>query len=217
VVKASGQSLLLALGTGEGPLILGQTAWARIAARMPLAPGAGTAGELYSSFSATATPALFFTLPSLTLLQGSTDSAWLGACAELARARRIEWVLANQDQGACFQPCDVSDGHAITTRPYADLGGPLVVAVVDESSAIMQSLSVDLGGKPQIDGIVGAATLAGTRLRVDYPSSRVVVSCIDANSRQGCFAAPPCPGLSSQGQTHVCFGDQPRGYAPVCK
>jgi hypothetical protein len=99
-VKSSGENLLLALGTGEGPLVLSQSAWVRIANQMGLSPDAGTAGDLYTPFSTTPTPAQFVFLPRLALLQGTTDTAWTGACAELASARRIEWVLANQSNQA---------------------------------------------------------------------------------------------------------------------
>jgi len=218
-LKASGGDLQLALGTGEGPLILSAAAWARLAARLGMPVDAGATGELFTPFSSTATPARFLTLARLALFQGAADAAWSGACAELARARRIEWVLANQDQGACFQPCDASGGQALTTRSYLEIGGPLALAVVSETSAVIQALNVDMGARPQVDGIIGAAALAGTRLRLDYPSQpsgRVIASCLDSTTRDACLAVPGCPGLSAQGQTHVCFGQPPRGWAPVC-
>jgi hypothetical protein len=117
--RASGADLMLAVGTGEGPTILTQSAWARVAGALGVAADAGTPGSLYTPFNVAPEPnALFVSVPRLALLQGVTDSSWLGPCAELARARRIEWTLANQANGSCFQPCDVSDDHAITTRGY---------------------------------------------------------------------------------------------------
>jgi hypothetical protein len=213
-LKASGEDLLLAVGTGEGPLILSQPAWARLAAQLGMAADAGAAGQLYTPFSTTPTSARFLTLPSLAIFQGTTDTNWIGACAELARARRIEWVLASPEPGACFQPCDASNGQAVATYPYLELGGPLDVAVIDETSSVMQALNVDVDTSPQVDGIVGAATLAGTHLRLDYPNTRVVASCIDPGNRDACFAAPGCPGASAQNL--LCFGQPTRPSAPVC-
>jgi hypothetical protein len=218
-VKTSGQSLFLAVGTGEGPLILSQPAWDRIAAEAGMTSDAGTAGDLYTPFSNTPIPAHFLTLPRLALFQGTTDSTWIGACAELARARRIEWALANQASGACFQPCDADGGQAITTHAYLELGGSLDLAVISETSDLMRSLNVDLGSNPHIDGIVGAGTLAGTRLRLDYPSSsqgRVIATCEEGSTRESCWPAPSCPGWSANSDKHVCFGQEAHVWAPVC-
>ena len=217
-LKASGQNLLLAVGTGEGPLILSQSAWERIAAQTGMASDAGTPGDLYTPFSTTPTPARFLTLPRLAVLQGTIDNSWTGACAELARARRIEWVLANQDSGACFQPCDVSNGKAITTRPYLELGDSLSLAVVSVTSDLIQSLNVDTGTNPQVDGIIGAGVLAGTRLEIDYPSqneSRFIAACENDSTRDTCWAAPSCPGLSADGKK-ICFGQPVPKWAAVC-
>jgi len=218
-LRASGEDVMLAIGTGEGPLILSQTAWSRLAGKLGIDANAGTQGPLHTPFEAVPVPALFATIPRLAIFQGTTDNSWLGPCTELARARRIEAVLANQDAGACFQPCDANEGQAASTRPYIDLGGALAVAVVSETSDLILSLNADVATKPRVDGIIGAATLAGVRLRIDYtaqPQARAIASCLQPGLRDTCFAAPSCPGLSEQGEQHTCFGQQPRGYAPVC-
>jgi hypothetical protein len=213
-LKASGQDLMLAIGTGEGPLILSQSAWQRIAAQLGLASDAGTAGDLYTPFSLAPTPARFLTLPRLAIFQGISDSGWGGPCTELARARRIEWVLANQSAGACFQPCDASGGQAIATHPYLELGGSLDVAVISETSDVIRSLNVDTPPNPQVDGIIGAGTLAGTRFRLDYPSTpqgRAIAACEDGSTRDQCWPAPSCWATA-----HSCFGQVPLVWAPVC-
>jgi hypothetical protein len=222
-LRASGADTMLAIGTGEGPLILSRSAWLRLAPARGLEPDGGSEGQLYSPFTAVSAdrpvPARFVTIPRLAIFQGIPDTSWLGPCTELARARRIEWALANQDTGACFQRCDSSAGKVVSTHPYLELGGQLVVAVVSETSDIILSLNADVAAKPAVDGIIGAATLAGAHLRIDYPADpqgRVIASCLPGATRDTCFAAPGCPGLSEQGQEHSCFGQPPRGYAPVC-
>ena len=218
-LKASGHDLMLAIGTGEGPLILSQSAWQHVAAQLGIASDAGNAGDLYTPFSTTPTPAHFLTVPRLAVFQGTTDSGWSGPCAELARARRVEWVLANQAAGACFQPCDANGSQAVTTHPYFELGGPLDLAVISETSDLMRSLNVDTPPNPQIDGMIGAGTLAGTRLRLDYPAhpqGRVIVACEDGSTRDQCWTAPSCPGWPANTQNHTCFGQEPHAWAPVC-
>jgi hypothetical protein len=217
--RSSGRDVLLALGTGAGPLILSEAAWQRIAEALGVAADAGTAGELYTPFAASATPARYVDIPRLAVLQGTTDSSWQGACTELARARRIEWVLANQDSGTCFQPCDADSGHSVTTRSYLELGGPLRAAVVSVGSEVIRSLNADVPPRPQVDGIIGAGTLAGTHLHLDYPSTpspRVVASCANDRPREACFAAPGCPALTDKGKEVRCFGLAGRKWAPVC-
>jgi len=218
--KASGQDLMLALGTGEGPLILSQSAWNRIAAGLGLASDAGTAGDLFTAFATAPTPAHFLTLPRLAIFQGTSDSSWNGACVELARARRIEWTLANQATGGCFQRCDVSSGKAVNSHSYIELGPALDLAVVDDSSDLLRSLNVDSPPNPQIDGIIGTATLAGTHLHLDYlaqPDGRVIANCEPDSSRDQCWTAPSCPaGWSANDKGHFCFGQPVPLWPPVC-
>jgi len=225
-LRASGQDLVLAVGTGEGPLVLSESAWQAIAAQIGVAADAGTQGTLYTPFAAAGTPARFVDVPRLAVFQGTTDSTWLGACAELGRARRIEWVLANQDTNLgtqpCFQPCDADGGHSVSTRSYLELGGTLRAAVVSDASEVLRSLNSDAPPRPQVDGIIGAGTLAGTRLRLDYllqGSNRVVASCREGSSRETCWAAPGCPGFtdSNEKKRYKCFGMADRRWAPVCE
>ncbi|MGD0837164.1 MAG: hypothetical protein ABSB49_11035 [Polyangia bacterium] len=225
-VLASGQDLMLAVGTGEGPLVLSQAAWSRIAAGLGLAADAGTPGDLYTPYSAAPTQANFVSLPSLALLQGITDSSWLGPCADLARARRVEWVLANQAQTnpadranqSCFEPCDVSSGESVATHAYLELDGALVTAVVPDTSDLILSLNADVAAQPHVDGLIGAATLAGTGIWIDYaaqPQGRVVAGCLAGETRATCFAAGSCQNLA-QGQQAFCFGQSWQRSAPLC-
>lgn len=219
-LRASGADLNLAVGTGEGPLILSQSAWQRIAVAMGMANDAGTVGNLYTPYSTAPTPAHFLTVPRLAVFQdGTTDTNWLGPCAELARARRVEWALVNKGTGGCFQPCDASGGRAVTTHPYLELGGAIDLAVISETSAVIRSMNVDSPPQPQVDGIIGAGTLAGTRVRLDYtsnPPGRVIAACEDSSTRDQCWTAPSCPGLSASGQT-LCFGQPVPAWPPACK
>lgn len=217
-LRASGRDLTLALGTGAGPLILSDSAWRGVAEQLGVVPEAGTAGLLHTPFTRAGIPARFVDVPRLALFQGTSDEDWLGACAELARARRIEWTLARAEDGACFQPCDASGGRAVTTRPYLELGGSLRVAVVSQTSEIMRSLNADAPPNPQVDGVVGAGTLAGTRLHLDYlaaPSGRVLAACEAGGSRDVCWAAPSCPGFP-EGSAHTCFGQARSAWPAVC-
>jgi hypothetical protein len=216
-VKSSGADLLLMLSTGHDPLVLSASAWQRLSGQTAT-PEAGEP-MLYSPLVSDPVPAHWVSVPRLALVDGDSGESWHGACAELARARRIEWTTAHLDQpGACFQPCDVSGNKALPAVAYLEIGSDLRAAVVSDSSDLIRGLNQDFPAAPQVDGIIGAGTLAGTSFEIDYVSqpARLVASCEFGSDRQRCWAPPRCEGLSGKKQTHNCFGLKDRGYAPAC-
>ena len=67
-------------------------------------------------------------------------------------------------------------------RRGTSIGGAIALAVISETSDVIRSMNVDRPPKPQVDGIIGAGTLAGTRLRLDYtatPQGRAIAACED--------------------------------------
>ena len=217
-VQAAGSNLLLALSTGHGPLVLSASAWRRLGGQVPSPLGAGEAA-LYSPLAANPIPAHWATVSRLALVNGDSGDAWPGACAELARARRIEWTLANQDNGTCFQPCDVSSGVALPAAAYLEIGSDLPAAIVSDTSDLISNLNEDFPSGAQVDGVIGTEALAGIRIEIDnvsQPQGRLVAACEPGADRQTCWAAPTCLGLSGSDQTHTCFGLSSRGLAPAC-
>jgi hypothetical protein len=218
-LAASGKNLLLALSTGHGPLVLSQSAWQRLGNSVPAPLGTGEP-LLYSPLVADPIPAHWGTLSRLALVDSDSGDIWPGACAELARARRIEWVLANQDQpGACFEACDISGSTALPAAAYLELGPDLPAAVVSDTSDLISNLNQDFPLGAQVDGLIGAETLAGVRFELDYvsqPQGRLVASCEPGTDRQSCWSAPRCLGLSKGDQPHTCFGLQERRFSPAC-
>jgi hypothetical protein len=217
-VQAAGTNLLLALSTGHGPLVLGASAWQRLGGQVPTPLGAGESA-LYSPLVADPTPAHWATVSRLALVDGGSGDPWPGACAELARDRRIEWTLANQNNGACFQPCDVSGGVALPAAAYLEIGSDLPAAIVSDTSDLISNLNEDFPSGARVDGVIGTQALAGIRMEIDnvsQPQGRFVAACESGTDRQTCWAAPTCLGLSGSDQTHTCFGLPPLGPAPVC-
>jgi hypothetical protein len=217
-LQASGTNLLLALSTGHGPLVLSASAWQRLGGQVPAPLGAGEP-VLYSPLAADPIPAHWVSVSRLALVDGDSGDAWPGACAELARGRRIEWTLANQNNGGCFQPCDVSGGVALPAAAYLEIGSDLPAAIVSDTSDLISNLNEDFPSGAQVDGVIGAETLAGTSFQIDYvsqPQGRWVAACLPGVDRQTCWASPRCYGLSGSGQTHLCFGLPRLGLAPNC-
>jgi hypothetical protein len=217
-VQAAGTNLLLALSTGHGPLVLSASAWQRLGGDVPAPLGAGES-PLYSPLVADAIPAHWATMSRLALVDGDSGDLWPGACAELARGRRIEWTLVNQNNGGCFQPCDVSGGVVLPAAAYLEIGSDLPAAVVSDTSGLISSLNEDFPSGAQVDGVIGAETLAGIHFEIDYvsqPQGRLVAACDPGVDRQTCWASPTCTGPSSFGPTHMCFGLLPLGIAPAC-
>jgi hypothetical protein len=217
-LQAAGTNLLLALSTGHGPLVLSASAWQRLGGQVPSPLGAGESA-LYSPLVADPVPAHWVTVSRLALVDGDSGDAWPGACAELARGRRIEWTLANQDNGACFQPCDVSGGVALPAAAYLEIGSDLPAAVVSDNSDLMSNLNEDFPSGAQVDGVIGTEALAEIRIEIDnvsQPQGRLVAACEPGADRQTCWAVPRCVSPSAASQTNRCFGLLPHGLAPVC-
>ena len=218
--RATGTDALLVVGTGTGPLVIGETAYARIAARLGIPASDGSQGELFTPLNSAPIPARFVTLPRLALFTSATNDTWLGACAELGRARRIEWAM--QAEGACLklERCDVDGDKAHASSPYLELGDGIPTAIVSETSALFLSLNMDAPPSARVDGMIGAGTLAGTSVEIDYlskPQGRFIASCEAGPTRSPqCFAAPFCPPLSKEGQTHRCFGLGDKPYRKLC-
>jgi len=229
VKQATGANLALVIATGVGPTVLSQSAWNRVVATQAVAPPPPAAGAALSIpwLSAPLTSVTWSTLPRLALVDLEADpSVNPGACVELGRARRMEWVERQQTAGsaACFQPCDadLGDGSkAQNSAGYLELGGPLPVAIIPDGTGFLESLRAELRQQgPQIDGLLGTNILATTTLELNYGASpaRALFTCDPAAPRTACLATPRCIRQNSPGDLHSCFGlpPQPRPAPTMC-
>jgi len=144
--------------------------------------------------------ALWSELPRLALVDQEIDDANNpGACIELARARRIEWLVRHQADATppCAQLCDRDPrdaGKVQNAAAYIDLGGGVPVAVVPDGTELLQSLRAEIRPEaPEIDGLLGAAVLERAAMEIDYggkPKSRAVMSCDPDATSQQCWIRP---------------------------
>jgi len=111
------------------------------------------------------------------------------------------------------QVCDTDPneaGKAQNSAAYLELDGMLPVAVIDDAEPFLQSLRFDVRPEgPEVDGLVGAGVLAGTRLELDYlgDPARAIFSCeAAAAAAMTCHSASRCPRLPDHTQQHLCFG-----------
>jgi hypothetical protein len=221
--QATGVELALLLSTGTGPLVLSQTAWNKILPTLATPP-AMTAGPLWIATASTpAGPpidATWTTIPRLALVnQESSPTDDAGPCVDLARSRRLEQVSIAQANGPtcvsraesiCVQPCDIdpnNSGEARNSAAYIELGGQMAVAVVADDNAMLQGLRADIRPEgPEIDGIIGAGALGGTRLEIDYRSTssmRAIFSCDGMPARDVCWTGARCPQLPDNDTCHL--------------
>jgi hypothetical protein len=221
IARASGADLSLLLATGVGPMVLSQSAWARVSALLQTPPAMTSAPLLVATWP-TPIAATWTTMPRYALVDGfdppSTGDE--GPCVDLGRARRIEWTeaqIASTGQaqpavGACVQPCDTDPsqtGESLNSAAYIELGGAIPVAVVDDAEPFLQALRFDIRPEgPDIDGLVGAAALGAARVELDYinDTPRAIFSCEQAASHDACYAASRCPRLPDHDHKHLCFG-----------
>jgi hypothetical protein len=219
--NATGVDLSLLLATGVGPMVLSQTAWNRVAAKLTTAPAMSSAPLLVATWPKPIS-ATWTTMPRFALVDGfdppSTGDE--GPCVDLGRARRIEWTAvqtANLKQAhpavaACVQPCDTDPSEpseALSSAAYIELGGAIPVVIVADEEPFLQALRFDIRPEgPDIDGLVGAAALGAARLELDYLSDqpRAIFSCEPDVARDACYVAARCPRLPDQDHLHLCFG-----------
>jgi hypothetical protein len=225
----SGVDLALMLDTGVGPLVLSQSAWARVKAALPAAP-VERSDQLLIATWPTPIPATWSTIPKFALVDNETGGATdPGPCVELARARRIELVSYRIVNGtmpqACTEPCDNDPREpdkAQNSAAYLELtglNGQIPVAVIADDERYLQGLRFDIRPEgPEVDGLIGAGALGRGRVELDYLTAptRAVFSCELDVPRSECWAAARCPRLPDQNSEHRCFGLPPHKLAATC-
>jgi hypothetical protein len=237
ITNATGVDLALVLATGVGPMVLTNSAFARVAARLAQAPTM-TKGQLFVATWPGEIPAEWTTLPRFALVDGGEPPSTgdEGPCVDLGRARRIEWV-ANQTvlaaemqtpfathppSAVCVQGCDLDPSeptNPLNSAAYVEIGGQIPVAVVDDAEPYLQALRFDIRPEgPDIDGVVGAAALGAARLELDYlnDTPRALFTCETNTPRDACFAAARCPRLPDHDHLHFCFGLPAHGLPLTC-
>jgi hypothetical protein len=236
---STGTDLALLLATGVGPVVLGRNAWERVRAQMPAGTApALTPGSLHVPYAARPVPALFTQLPRIVLVDAEADpDNDPGPCGELARARRLELVAisqsANAQRAACSLPCDrdpTDRTRAQNSAAYVELDGALEVAVVEDTVPFLQAIRLEVRPRgPEVDGLLGAAALASTRVELDYrsPETRAIFSCdpvaaapagtATGTANNNCRAVGRCPRLPGSGQQRACFGLPAHGLPELCE
>jgi hypothetical protein len=225
----TGTDLALVLSTGVGPVVLGRAAWERVRAR--LADGELAPLEerpLLVAMAARPVPAQWTRLPRLALVNAEAPREQdLGPCAELQRARRLELVAisqaANATRAACALPCDRDPREpalARNTAAYVELGDSLEVAIVDDVTPFLQAIRTEVRpAGPEVDGLLGAAALAGTRVEMDpfEGDTRAIFTCESALAPERCRAVARCARLPDGRQRRACFGLPAHGLPEMCE
>ena len=145
-----------------------------------------------------------------------------GACVELGRARRLEWIERHQSINACVLPCDTDpreSGKAQNSAAYVEITGAIAVAIVPDGTPLLQGLRAEIRPEgPEIDGLVGADLFAQTTMELDYRNkpARAIFGCAVDSQRSTCFVAPRCPRLSDPGDMRACFGQPTRSLPSAC-
>jgi hypothetical protein len=237
ITNATGVDLALLLATGVGPMVLTNSAFARVAAKITPAPTMTKADLLVATWP-TPIHAEWTTLPRFAVVDGSEPPSTgdEGPCVDLGRARRIEWTAnqavaagslqtpfaAHAPLSACVQPCDTDPSEqsvSLSSAAYLEIGGAIPVAVVDDAEPYLQALRFDIRPEgPDIDGVLGAAALGAARLELDYLSDtpRAILSCELGTPRAECWTGARCPRLPDTSQTHFCFGLPAHGLPAMC-
>jgi hypothetical protein len=225
---STGADLALLLASGVGPTVLGRSAFQRVVAATGMSFAPISDRPLRLASTSRSIPAVWHRLPRLALIdQEATAGDDPGPCAELARSRRLEQVAIRQARtpalAPCALPCDRDPrepDRARNSAAYVELADGIEVAVIDDAEPFLQGLRADVRPEgPEIDGILGAAALAPTRLELDFGNTpvRSIWSC-DPDAAPGrCRAVARCPRLRARGQERRCYGLPAHGLPEMCE
>ena len=228
----TGTDLSLVVATGLGPTVLSASTWTKIASNWSKIPGVDPLPEpaagpplYFPALPDPVTDVTWAELPRIALVDLESDSTTdPGACVELARSRRLEWVERRRAEGKpyCPQLCDMDTREptkAQNAAGYLERAGGLTVAIVPDGASVLQAVRTELRQQgPQVDGFLGTEALASTRMEIDYGANpaRVVFSCAPGSDRATCLASPRCPRQASPSDLHSCFGLPPLRAEAAC-
>lgn len=183
----TGTDVQLVIATGLGVSILAESAYDRYA----VATGAPLASELPESVVHLASgpaPARIGSVGRIALTGDiGKDSQKRGPCGEVFASRVLAFDRCNTGEIA---DCPCPDGGDTFCRAAAALvlNEAIEVAVLGDEHPLLQALRVELRPVfPEVDGLLGGAALAASRIEFDYPSARIVARCMDESR---CEARP---------------------------
>lgn len=175
----TGVDAQMVIATGLGISILAESAYNRYA----VATGAPLAADLPEGvvhLALGSTPARLGQIGQIALSGDiGRDSQKRGPCGELLASRVLAFDrCATGEVADC--PCPDSDDTFCRAAAILVLSEPIEVAVLSDEHKMLQALRVDLRPEfAEVDGLIGAAALAATRIEFDYPKSRIISRCMD--------------------------------------
>ena len=102
--------------------------------------------------------------------------------------------------------------------------------MVEDTVPFLQAIRLEVRPRgPEVDGLLGAAALASTRVELDYlsPETRAIFSCdpvaaapagtATGTANNNCRAVGRCPRLPGSGQQRACFGLPAHGLPEICE
>ena len=182
-IPVTGTNAFLLVATGTVPVVLGAAFFERLKAA---ADGDATAtysvrdGTLYQPQGPV--EAKVTNIERIALVGDTSDG--LAPCGELARRRRIAWILAHKTEkewasgtwhiSTAGPAVAEFDGHRTDATAIASLDA----YVIPDESTLLQGVRFELGNDlPEVDGFVGHEFLRHFEFILDYPNERLILRC----------------------------------------
>ena len=193
----------LVIATGLGISILAETVYERYALAAG-APAAAALPEGVVHLPSGPTPVRLGQIGQISLAGDiGQDSQKRGPCGELFASRVLAFDrCATGEIADC--PCPESGETFCRVAAVLVLAEPIEVAVIPDEHPLLQAMRVELRPEfPEVDGLLGAAALAATRIEFDYPQSRIISRCMDAAR---CEARPQILVRRELERVQACLG-----------
>lgn len=175
----TGVDAQLVIATGLGISILSESVYDRYAAATG-APLAEALPDGVVHLASGPAPAKLGQLGQISLSGDiGKDSQKRGPCGELFASRVLAFDrCATGEIADC--PCPDAGDTFCRAAAVLVLSEPIDVAVLGDEHPLLQALRVELRPEfAEVDGLLGAAALAATRIEFDYPKSRIISRCMD--------------------------------------
>ena len=187
-IPVTGTDAFLLVATGTVPIVIGEAFFERLKE--------GTTGDSTTTYPVRngtlyqpqgPVAAEVTNIERIALVGDTSDG--LAPCGELARRRRIAWILAHKTEkewaSGTWRISTAGPAVAEFDRDRTDATATarLDAYVIPDESTLLQGMRFELGNDlPEVDGFVGHEFLRHFEFVLDYPSERLILRCASYRS-----------------------------------
>ena len=131
----------------------------------------------------------------------SSETRWLGPCAELALRRRL---VVGRKTGLSEVDSAMLADKTFNGASAAILSTAVTFAVLEDNSPLLQGLRNELRPQtPDIGVVLGGSFLKNFVVEIDYPGERTILRCAQRRTPEQCEVLPNCAHPDNSDRTQI--------------